>query len=141
MANEATIRVGLFIDKGQLQFRSHPSEFRADVAGQKGPVPGAFTIPAGGNLDIDFSELVQPGLAVLRNIDTVNYCTYGVWDGTEFYPVGELLPGEFYPIRFSRWLGRSQGASGTGTADTGTYTLRFRADIGAVVASVEAFEV
>jgi hypothetical protein len=65
----------------------------------------------------------------------------GIWDGTEFYPMMDLLPGEFYLIRLSRYLGRSfDNGVGTGTYDSGTYSLMVKGEGADCVCSVEAFE-
>ncbi len=141
MANEATIRASLQIISGKLQYFSKPVVFLADVAGAKGPVPGAIWIEVDGT-DIDFSELTVPSLCRFMNLDPTNFVEWGIWDpeGSTFYPVGELLPGEFSVIRLSRNLGEEYG---TATATTGADTnkLRFRADTARCNVLVEAFEV
>lgn len=145
MANEATVQAGLQVFKGtdpiQIQYLSRPGSFVADVAGAKGPVPGAFTATLAGT-DVDFSELTQPGLALFKNLDATNFVTWGIWDPeiSKFYPIGEILPGEFYPIRLSRLLTGELG-TGAGTTGPNTNTLRFKADTAPLDVSVEAFEV
>jgi len=142
MANEATVRCSLNIRKGHLNYESRPSEFRATVSGTKGPSPAAITITQTGT-DVDLSQLEDPGLCRLMNLDTINYVEYGIWDPeTErFYPLGEILPGEFYVLRLSRMVG-FEVATGTGTADAGggTNRLRIRANVASCIVSVEAFE-
>ena len=141
MADEATVRCSLEITQGNLKYRSYPTDFTVDVAASKGPVPGAIAVGTAGT-DIDFSELTTPGLCRISNLDATNYVEIGIWDGTEFYPVIELGPGEFYVIKLSRFLGKSFAVgSGTGTYDTDTYTLRARANVAACNILVEAFEI
>ena len=141
MANEARVNCSLQIRTGNLTYTSQPTGFQADVAGVKGPSPGAVTVSTAGT-DIDLSELPTPGLATLQNLDEDNYVTYGSYDPetTKFYPLGELLPGEIFPIRLSRLLGWEQG-TGTGTDGPETNRLRFYANAAECVVVVNAFEV
>jgi hypothetical protein len=134
--NEAVISNTLQVVKGNLSYSSRPSNFRADVSGTKGPTPGAVSIATTGTV-IDLSELTQPGLCRISNLDETNYCTYGVYDADtgEFYPLGELLAGEFYVLRFSRDFGYPWSGSAT------TTSLKFYANAAEVVVLVEAFEV
>lgn len=141
MAGEATIRSSLQIRKGNLQYSSLPSSFIADVAGVKGPVPGAIDVTSVG-VDVDFSELASPSLCRLQNLDDTYYFEYGIWDpeGAIFYPLGEVLPGETYVIRLARYLQAEYG-TGSGTALTDTNRLRLRTPSGGTAhAVVEAFE-
>ena len=56
-----------------------------------------------------------------------------------FYPLGEIHPGESWPIRLSRNLMEQYAGSGTGT--TGPENkLRFKANGGTVKVLVEVFE-
>lgn len=140
MANEATVTASLQINKGNLQYHSRPTTWRADVTGSKGPTPGAVTVPVTG-VAIDFSELTTPGLCRVANTEGTggNYVTYGIHDGSLFHPLGELLPGESFPLRLSRDLGEEHSDVGTGT--TGTVNqLYFKANGGPVNVLVEAFE-
>lgn len=134
MANEATIQSSLMISKSNLKYRSFPTNFRANVTGSKGPVPGAVLVSVIGT-DIDFSELTTPGLVVIRNLSTQYFIEWGVYNGSTFFPVGEVLPGESYVFRFSRYL--NQGYVGTGT---GNDTFRIRASTAPCDVVVEAFE-
>lgn len=145
MSNEATINAGLQIKVGEIDYQSRPTSFKGNVTGAKGPVPGAITVTIAGT-DIDFSQLVLPGYCRIQNLDTTNVVHYGIWDPTiqRFYPLGELLPGETYPLRLSRYL---SDAFGTGTGTIGpdvpgddNCRLRFKADIASCNVLVEAFE-
>lgn len=143
MGDEAQIRSSLAIVKDNLEYRSQPTAFSADVAGSKGPVPGAFTATTAGT-DTDFSELTTPGLCRIMNLETANFVTYGIWDpeGHTFYPLGELLPGESQVIRLSRDLQEEMGTTvGTGTTGASTNRLRFKAHTANCKVLVEAFEV
>jgi hypothetical protein len=147
MSGEAKLQLSLQIDKtdatGNVAFRSYPTQFTADVTGAKGPTPGAFTVSVHGT-DVDLSELITPGLARFYNQDPTNYVSYGIADPEtdKFYPLGEILPGEFWPIRLSRLLGQeyAQAGTGTGTAGAETNTLRFMANAAPCNVVVEAFE-
>lgn len=137
MSNEATVQCSLQINKGNLIYANRANNFRATVTGTKGPVPGAISVTTTG-VSVDFStQLTTPGLCVIRNLDSTNVVEYGIYDGTEFYPLGEILPGESYVIRFSRNLTKS--LTGTATVDT-TDRFRLRAQTATLNVSIEAFE-
>ena len=148
MANEATVRSSLKILKTDsttgrvlLDASPKPTAFTVDVAGTKGPVPGAVNVTTAG-VNIDFSELTTPALCRIMNFDSTNFLEYGIWDpeGGTFYPLGEVGPGETYVIKLSRNLQEEFG-TGTGTSGANTNRLRLKADTAAVEATVEAFEV
>lgn len=140
MADEATVTCTLTIRKAELEYSSRPNNYRADVTGKKGPVPGAITVAVGGT-DVSFTELTEPGLCWMQNLDDTNFVTYGIWepDTSKFYPLGELLPGEIVVLRLSRDLGEQYSGVGTGT-DVANNRLRFRANTAACVVRIEAFE-
>jgi hypothetical protein len=139
MTDEATIKASLQIINGNLSYRSYPSDFQADVTGKKGPVPGALTIPVLGT-DVSFTELTTPGWCRIANLDETNYVTVGILDPDgDFYPLLEVLPGEFQIVRLARALGQSWGV-GTATIDSGC-TLHIQADTAPCIVLVEAFEV
>jgi len=128
------------ITKGNVKFRSYPNSFQADIVGSgKGPSPGAVTCAVAGT-DIDLTEITTPGFCFLYNMDALHFVTVGIWDGTEFYPLLEIGPGEGYPLKLSRFLGQSLGTVGTGTFDTGSYSLRIKADTAACDVFVGAFD-
>ena len=147
MSGEAQLQASLQITKddanGIVNYRSYPTGFTADVGGALGPTPGAFVASIYGT-DVDLGQLTTPGLCRVSNQDSTNYVTYGICDPeTEvFYPLGEILPGEFFIFRLSRNLGEEYPGTGTGTGTAGpkTNTLRFVADTDECVVLVEAFE-
>lgn len=134
MANEATIQHSIVISKDNLKFRPAPVNFRSNVSGTKGPVPGAVRVSVLGT-DIDFSELTTPGIVRITNISLLYFVEFGVYNGSTFFPVGELLPGESYIFRFSRYL--NQGYVGTGTG-TDSFRIRGQAPCDVVVEAFEA---
>ncbi len=140
MSNEVLVRISLQIDNGDFHYRSYPTSFQADITGKKGPTPGAFTATVVGT-NVDLGELVAPALCLIANLDDANFVTYGIWDpeSTKFYPLGELLPGEFYLLRLSRELAWEYDA-GTGTSGPETNTLQIRADAAPCDVFVGAFE-
>jgi len=138
MANEATIRASLTIVNGNLNYRSFPSEFKADVAGTLGPTPGAFSATLAG-VDVDFSELTTPGLCRIANLDSTNFVEVGIWDGVSFYPFMDILAGEWWVYRIAASLTDEFG-TGTGTTGPAINTLRIKADTAACNVVVEAFE-
>jgi hypothetical protein len=138
MTDEATIRTSLQITSGNLKYRSYPTDFTADVAGKKGPVPGAITAAVLGT-DISFAELTTPAWCWIYNMDDTNFVTVGILDPDgDFYPFLEVLPGECELVRLSRSLGQSWGV-GTATSDSGC-TLHIQANTAPCVVVVEAFE-
>jgi hypothetical protein len=138
MANEVSLRVGLSVRKGHLQYASAPAAFSADMAGAKGPTPGAVTVTTAGD-DIDLSGLTTPGWVFLFNTSASYAVEWGVHDGSVFHPVGWLLPGCGYPIMFSPNLGEEHVASGTGTTGT-VNTFHMKSYGGPAVVKAEAFE-
>ena len=147
MSGEASLQVSLQItkddDAGVVNHRSYPTQFNADVSGAMGPTPGAFLATVYGT-DVDLSELTQPGLCRISNQDSTNFITFGVTDPetNKFYPMGELLSGEFYIFRLSRNLGWEYPGTGTGTGTSGAETNTFTvvANTASCVVLVEAFE-
>lgn len=144
MANEAQVNISLFIQKADdsgrvlLEYNGRPAAFTADVNGAKGPSPGAITVtPAG--VSVDLSQFTTPGLCRLMNQDGTNFVEFGILVGTEFYPLGEVQPGESYVIRLSRNLGQSFESTGTSSlGSTSNFYLRSYNQTCNVL--VEAFE-
>jgi hypothetical protein len=141
VASEATITTGLMIRKGNLNYPPGGGgqvTFRADVTGSKGPTPGSTLIATSGT-DVDFTQLTTPGLVRLTNLSADNYVEYGVREPATgaFYPLGEILPGESYVLRFSRNL-REEWV-GTGTSAPTNY-FHLRANTAAVDVDIAAFE-
>lgn len=134
MANEARIHSSLQINKGNLKPRSSPTVFTATVTGTNGPTPGAIAVSTSG-VNVDFSALTTPGFCRIANLDATNYVTWGIYDGVYFFPMGEILPGEFYVIRLSRSLGGESPGTGTGNR------FRLVANTSACKVQVEAYEV
>ncbi len=140
MSNEIRVRVSLSVRNGETDYQSRPTSFTADQAGEGGPTPGQITATVSGTL-VSFSELTLAGVCRIQNLDSVNFVTYGIWDATlaQFFPLGEALPGETWPIRLSRYLG--QELVGTGTSDSADSSgLYFKADYASCKVLVEAFE-
>jgi len=145
MSAEAQIHASLIIRKlsgaiVQLDYRSGPSAYNVDVTGAKGPVPGAIAATVAGT-DVDFGELTQPTLCFIHNQDATNFVEYGIWDpeGSKFYPLGELGPGESHILKLSRNL-QEEYQTGTGTTGASTNRLRLKADTAACNVFVGAFE-
>jgi hypothetical protein len=138
LANEATIYSGLAVTTGNLRYRTPSTSFRADVAGAKGPSPGAITAAVAGT-DVDFSELTTPALCFLKNLDETNWVEVGPRDPDTgvFHPFLKLLPGESCAVRLSHNLGSEVTGTGSGT---GNATFRIRANTAACVVQVDAFQ-
>lgn len=140
MSNEATIRTGIQIIVDGLTYRPPTTAFNVDVSAAKGPTPGLVVVSIFG-IDVLFTDLTTPGLCRITNYDLTNFITYGLGDGitTEFYPLGEVGPGESYVIKLSRNLGVDMEEATTGVASGGK-TFRLVADTETCNCSVEAFE-
>lgn len=141
MANEITVRASLQIKKGNLDFRSSPTLFQADMTGLDGPTPGTITCATAPGTDVDLSELSTPGMCWMMNLDSTNYVTVGIHDPESnlFYPVMELLPGEFSVFRLARNV-EEEYATGTGTVGANTNRIRIIANSAACNVFVAAFE-
>lgn len=146
MSDEATIRVGLSIRLGSTHYDPKPTVFRSDVSDPvRGPSPGFVLVPQGG-VDIEFTDLTSPSLCRIANLEDAgngNYVTYGIHDPQtgKFYPLGEVLPGEFYPLRLSRFLEGEYGTgTGSGTSGPSTNKLRLKAALGPAGVTLDAFD-
>jgi len=144
MANEIQVTSGLIIKQGtdpiQIDYVSRPTSFRADMTGVLGPTPGAFVATVLGT-DVDLSTLTTPGFCRISNQDATNYVTVGLWDpeGTDFFPIFEVWPGESYVMRLARDI-QEEYETGTGTTGANTNRLRIKADTASCNVLVEAFE-
>lgn len=131
MANEIRVTAILQVNKGNIFYRNSRTTFLADLNTASGPKPGGLTIPTTG-LSVDFSGLITPGFGVIINYDTVNFVEYGIYDGSRFFPIHEVGPGEVYPFKMARNFGGE--FSGTGTPSD-VDLMRIQAN----TASVEVF--
>jgi len=147
MSDEIEFRGGFHIrkDSGQdIQFEhtTKPTTFKADLTASvpKGPTPGSITATVAG-VNVDLSQLTTPGFCWIMNHDPTNYVEYGIWDpeGSKFYPLGELGPMEFVPLKLSRNIQREY-MTGTGTTGADTNRLRIKANTASCEVSVNAFE-
>ncbi len=142
MANEGQARVGFTIRTGNLNHRPPQEVFNFNVDGEaKGPTPGGITVPTSG-VNVDLSQLDVPGVCMIKNLSADHAVEYGPYDESLelFLPFGEALPGEAWPVRLSRFLGREMG-TGTGTGAVGNATaFRIKAIGGTANVLVEAFE-
>lgn len=146
MANEATLTIGLQLfasdSAGRLNF-SRSEAFRADVAGRKGPTPGAIAVDTNG-VDVDLSELVTPELCWLENLDgtaSTKYVDYGIKDYSTntFYPLGRLKSGDKTLLRLSPNMLKEYAGTGTGVPALQN-TFHMKAHGGTVNIYVAAFE-
>ena len=104
-----------------------PFSIRADMVGNKGPLPGAILVPLAG-VDVDLAQLTQPGWCCLHHQGlasggslgddpSIYYVEVGIKDAAAslFYPLLELQPGWKLPVYPSRNLLEVYNATGTGT--------------------------
>ncbi len=145
MASEITVTSSLGILKGNLQYQSKPTSFKADMGGTSGPTPGAFTVTTTGTA-CDLSKIqVYGGLCRIQNLDATNFVEYGLKDVSgggsgSFYPLGELLPGETYTLRLSRNILAEYNITGTGTSPRNFDQFFFKANGASCQVLVEAFD-
>lgn len=134
MSKEITVNAMIQIVKGVNQYRPQPTSFQADWNGSAGPTPGSVLVTTGG-VNISLAGLNSlGGWCRIQNLDINNYVDWGIWNGSTYFPLGELLPGEFVPIRLSRFL--LTGATGTAIVNS----LRLRAHTASCQCKVEAFD-
>lgn len=164
MANELTINDSISLAFNASVYpipqtwRPQPTAFQADCSTPGGPTPGEILASKMGT-NINLSALNQPGWCRIQNLGVsqngtslfgvagqqytwTNYIEIGIWDSNtqEFYPMHELLPGEFYKGRLSRFLGSDIG-TGSGTAPGGvSKQLRVKAIGTACKVLVEVIE-
>jgi len=137
MAEEATFNSSFTLVKDNVNYRAYPTSFKVDVDGDgKGPTPGAVTATTEG-VDVSLSELTTPGVCRIRNLGS-NTVHYGIHDGSNFFPFGEVRAGCHADFVFSSMFGDSLAS--TGTADEGDVTLRVLAENADTDVTVEAFE-
>ncbi len=98
-----------------IDYRPQDTFFTATMSGFKGPTPGSIVASEAGT-DVDLSQLTAfGGWCRIKNADPTNYITIGIMDldTGKFHPFHELLPGEFYEFRISRFF--QSELTGTGT--------------------------
>jgi len=138
MADEIQLQVSYIIRKGNLDEQGRPNQFNLTMTGSKGPTPGSILIPTTGKV-VDLSALSSPGLCWIHNLDSTNFVTGGVYDGSKFYPMFELPPGIAYPILLSRYINQEFVGTGTGT-NADINQLMLIADTAACQVIVKAYD-
>lgn len=137
MANEIKVHASIQINHDNLKYPpTGPTSFSADQDLALGPTPGLVLASVAGTV-IDLSALTTPGVCEITNLDETNYIQFGVTDGTYFYPLGEVLPGEKWPMRLYRSLGSREATPGTGSSNILDFMIR--ADTAACYCVVSAF--
>lgn len=158
MANEITVTAGLSIRKratdGTVRIDKRYSRgITDDMAGVKGPTPGAITaaLDSAGGTQVDLSQLIRPGWVWIENLgpadgsapQAADYVELGIWDPavTAFYTLLEFWPGMGLPLYLSRNIQEIRQGPGSGTAAGGqTARLMLIAYNREQVMSVEAYE-
>lgn len=137
MVREITGSVSLTVNKGNLKYSS-TNQYFMDLDGTEGgPSPGGIIATVEG-VNVDLSQLTDPGVCLIINYDATNFVEWGTWDDGEFIPLCEIGPGEVQLVKIARNLGNSYG-TGTGVTDTGA-VMRVKADTAACNVFVGAFE-
>lgn len=124
MADEASIRVGLYIRKtdpndGTVTLVNGPAfskAFQDDVSGTFGPTPGTVAIPATG-VSVPLTGITNPGWCWIENQGASSNVQVGVKDADSalFYPLLELKPGQALPLPLTTDLFEEYQGTGTGT--------------------------
>ena len=130
MSNEFTIGASVSVTNGNLKFVSPSVSYRANQTTANGPAPGAVTATTTG-VNVSLSQLTLPGVTYVTNTDPTNYVTVGLYDGTTFRPMLELLPGDSQVFRLSRTVL---------TANTGADVIRLVANTASVVVQFNCFD-
>lgn len=138
MSNEIQVRASLQIKNGNQQVQTQPTAFYANQSRVGGPDPGGITVPTTGT-DVSFAALTQPGMCRISNLDAVSTLIVGIKFGSFFYPLMDVLPGEFYVLRLSQFLGKEVFGTGTGVASSSA-TLHALATPASLRANFEAYE-
>jgi hypothetical protein len=116
------------------------ADFQVDLNASSGfgPSPAGINVTTTGVV-VDLSKLVMPTWCWLANQDPTNYVEYGIRDPSsgKFYPLGELGPGDAYPIKLSRNLLEEWHSTGT-SGDVNQFWMQ--ATGGTCNVLVEAFE-
>lgn len=144
MSKEIQVRKTLIVSKGALQYQtpSQLTQFTNDMSGTLGDTPGLVLATVLHGTDVDLSQLTNPGICEIINLDATNFVEVGIWDPAleRFYAPIEVGPGESYVVKLNRFLGRVYGTgSGTGNVDSGE-RLRIRADTAPCSVQVHAFD-
>lgn len=123
MANEIIINASIQVTNGAFKDNFQPGQLAVDQTniGKTGYVQ-LIPTDAGGTV-VDLGALTANGYAVLRNLDTLNYLTYGPEDGGVMIPFGKLKAGEYAVLRI-----------------TPTVVLRAQADYEAVLLDTRVYE-
>lgn len=142
----ATARAGISVVKGTdgsgVNYRTPKPSFSFSISGSNGPTPGSILIATSGT-DISFAQLSEYGgyceITHLGN-DETNFVTYGIFDGSRFYPFGEIKAGQTSTFFLSRFFPGEFGTTGTGTLNTDANTLRMYAWSAPVRVFIGAFD-
>src|SRR5262245_7127288 len=139
MAGEVNVQAALSVRKSTdsgiplIDYQGRPGTFRGDMDGSIGPTPGALVVTTAG-VDISLSVIsgagLDPGYGFVANYDTTNYIKVGISDGSRFFSMLEVGPGEQYVYKLDRELGWTYSSTtGTGTipGGGGTYKLHAKA--------------
>ena len=105
MGNEITIQSQMTIKKGEYEFLTPQASFQEDMTNARGGNPGFLQVAA-------FPSYVNPSLGshttpariFIRNLDDTDILEFGYFDGTDFNPIGEVLPETHVIFRLSRNL-------------------------------------
>lgn len=122
------VRQGLTIAGGlNGSFSTQPSSFNAVQSIVIGPSPGLVLATKQGT-NVSLAALQTPGVCWIQNLDQTNYVEIGIWDPStlEFYPLIEMLPGEFWQFRLSRFIGTDIGTGSGTTPGVGAKQLRIK---------------
>lgn len=141
MANEATVRTGLQMNLNASASQKYNSQstFQVNATTPNGPTPGLLTVTTTGRT-VTLSELTQPGLYKITNLDPTNYVEFGPYvSGLGFVFWNKIPPGHSYIGYFSENLGEVDEGVGTGTTAR-VPTIHLRAHVATCEVLLEVFE-
>lgn len=143
--SDIQLRQTIQINKGNLRYFPRSEAILADFETDEpqGETPGGILIPEDG-MDIDFAEITNfGGIIHFKNREAAGgpYFTYGKYDPSvsKFHPVHDVLPGEEYVARLSRWLLAEFAGTGTGSSGSNS-TFYVKAFGGPCRAYIGAFD-
>ena len=112
MSNEIALQSSLTINvpppNGNLHYQTPPQSqsFTRNMPSANGPAVGVITAQLNHTV-VSLSQLIQPGLAEIYNLDAVNKVEVGIYNSNYgvFIPVLEIFAGEHFTLPLSRYLG------------------------------------
>jgi len=98
MANELTINLTMALANGELVENFAPAQLSVDQD-SVGAYRAVQIVGSSAEEDMAVGDVASEGWLFLKNLDPVNYVTYGPNDGAVMEPIGRIEAGEFAALR------------------------------------------